>query len=498
MIDIGKRRECFFDDFLIDREHTTAERRLHKPVRRDVVFTLDRPWESNLCTMFSIIFAEGKWRMYYVVFRVGDTLVCYAESDDGLTWLRPSLGLVDFEGSRNNNILFNRESMKRFDFASFDNMSVFYDENPECPPDERYKMTCMWLGHESLILLMSADGIHFEKSRFITNQGEFDSQNTMMWSDYHKKYFCYFRGEHKPKEGASPNDFSYTDAEARKLYDPVRRLQREPGRATSAFMRDVRVIESPDAHNWSDSELIKTTGEDFQLYHNVIFPYPRAPHILVGFPKRYVERKTWTPAFDELCGKEDREKRMEGLARFGLAISDGLFMSSRDGHNFTKYDEAILPPPPENPEAFVYGDGNAAPVLIESPSQISGGENEYSLIVIEGYRTARGHNKLVRYASRLDGFSSLYSSEKVTTVRTKQFIYDGTNLYANLSTSARGYVRFTVRSADREYTSYEMLGNSTDKRVRFPDDGAIGMLSGTPVTLEIELYDADIYAIRFE
>ena len=41
MINIGSRRECFFDTFLIDEGKTTAERRLHKPVRREVLLTMD-------------------------------------------------------------------------------------------------------------------------------------------------------------------------------------------------------------------------------------------------------------------------------------------------------------------------------------------------------------------------------------------------------------------------------------------------------------------------
>ena len=33
---------------------------------------------------------------------------CYAESKDAITWTRPKLGLVDFKGSKENNILFPR------------------------------------------------------------------------------------------------------------------------------------------------------------------------------------------------------------------------------------------------------------------------------------------------------------------------------------------------------------------------------------------------------
>ena len=47
MIRIGGRRECFFDNYLIDEEKTTAEARLHRPVAREVVLECDKPWETR-------------------------------------------------------------------------------------------------------------------------------------------------------------------------------------------------------------------------------------------------------------------------------------------------------------------------------------------------------------------------------------------------------------------------------------------------------------------
>ena len=58
MIDIGKRRECFFDSFLIDENKTTAERRLHKPTRKNIVFKLDKP-KTGVCLVKS-----GNWSRY--------------------------------------------------------------------------------------------------------------------------------------------------------------------------------------------------------------------------------------------------------------------------------------------------------------------------------------------------------------------------------------------------------------------------------------------------
>ena len=497
MINIGSRRECFFDNYLIDESRTTVKKRLHKPTRRGVLLELDQPWEGTCVTFFNPIYAEGKWRMYYVN-QHPVRYIAYAESEDGLHWVRPDLGIVSFNGSTHNNILMDVEMLKAFDFTNFDNMSVFYDENPACPPDEKYKMTAAWLGHAALICLMSADGIHFTKSRFITDDGAFDSQNRSFWSKEHGKYFCYFRGEHDPKEDTSIMDKSYTDRIANALYDPERFLLREPGAGTYTFMRDVRVCESEDFMNWSPQQLIRTTGADCQLYNNVVFPYPRAPHILVGFPLRYVERKAWTKNYDELCGKEDRLERMQSMARLGLAISDGLFMTSRNGYDFTKYDEALLPPPPENPEAFVYGDGTACPILVEVPSEIPGADPEYMLYVRESFRSVQGPNKLVKYTIRLDGFVSLHAGGEVAEVVTKPFLYEGDQLYVNLATSARGYAYFTLQCGDEECTSCEIFGNSVKKRIRFEDEEAVKRFSGKDVTLCIKMYDCDIYSLKFE
>jgi hypothetical protein len=83
-------------------------------------------------------------------------------------------------------------------------------------------------------------------------------------------------------------------------------------------------------------------------------------------------------------------------------------------------------------------------------------------------------------------------------VQTKEFIYSGENLFANIATSAHGGAYFTLSSGDEVYTSCEIFGNSVDKRVRFEDDEAVKRLAGKPVTLTVEMTDCDLYAIKFE
>lgn len=500
MLNIKNRREFFFDNYLIDEEKTTAPVRLHKPVRRGVLFEMDQPWEGYT-HMHSLIYAEGKWKLYYIGQHNNreKRCVCYMESDDALHWTRPDLGIAEYDGSKHNNIILNNAMLEAFAFnKGFDNFSVFYDDGPACKPGERYKMVGWWFGRAALVCLKSADGIHFTKCELVTEDGEFDSQNRAFWSEGHGKYFCYYRGEHTPGEDVELMDRSYSNKVVQALFDPETFAMRAPGDGTHSYMRDVQVIESTDFVNWSKRKRIAYNGKDFQIYNNCVFPYPRGPHMLIAFPLRYTDRKSWTKNYDELCGREARLERMKIIARYGLAITDSLFMVSRDGFRFTKYDEAFLPPPPENPGSFVYGDGAAVPAIVEVPSEIPGAEPEYMIVVRENFRCVEGHNRMVKYTTRLDGFVSRYSGSEPTKLVTKEFLYEGQALYANIETSARGGAYFTLKCGEETYTSCEIFGNATHKRVCFEDDEAVARLSGKPVTLEIEMYDCDLYAIKFE
>ena len=503
MINISDRREVFFDDFLVDTDKTTAETRLHKPTRKGVVITHNEKWEGGTCLFSNAFYANGCWNLYY---RSGSgepgssTSIAYAKSVDGVNWVKPSLGLVEFDGSYDNNIVISMAMAKEFGCKHLNDCFVFYDENPACPDDERFKAVISTAGDEKLISLVSPDGFHFRYFGLMTDKGAFDSQNLAFWSKEHGKYFCYFRCEHIPNGEATFEEYSFLQATANKLWDESTRSTRQPGAEDepAKMMRDVHVMESTDFIHWTESQLIGLKDDKVQLYTNVVSPYPRAPHVFVAFPTRYYERKAWTPNYDELCGKDSREAKIKrAYARAGLVITDGLFMCSRDGYNFKRYDEAFLPPPVENPYAWVYGDCYVTHGLIETPSDIPGADNEYSLFAAENYGLKNPYDKLVRYTVRLDGFVSKHAGEDEKILVTKEFVYEGENLYVNIATSAKGHAYFTLKCGEEFYDSYEIFGNSVDKRIHFLDGEAVKKLSGRTVTLEVRLLDADLYSIRF-
>lgn len=484
MLNIGNRRECFFDSYLIDEEKTTAEHRIHAPQRRETVMVHDAPWEGNGCDFYNMFYDNGIWRMYYLAWKMlseNDGIrVAYAESMDGIHWIKPNLGICEYKGSKENNLILD-PSMHVGLNGQIDNFMVFRDDNPACAPERRYKATAYaniptdgkdrW---DTLQYYFSADGIHFTYGGQITDRGAFDTLNVAFWDKTRQKYFCYYRAFHKPGSTEITDEL------------------------VEENIRDIRVISSDDFEHWSEPQLLDF-GEagDVPLYTNLVQPYYRAPHIYVGFPTRYIYRREWSDSFEQLCGKEKRLERMKYHERFGLTITDCVFISSRDTVNFHMEEEAFMRPQPEQPNNWLYGDCYPARCIMETPSDVPGTDPELSMFVGANH-WMDGPAKLDRYTIRCDGFVSLHAGAKEKVIVTKPFVYDGEGLYINMETAALGYLYFAMIDEDgNRVESSEVFGNKIDRFVPFPDD-TVRAWAGKLVTMEVRMKDADLYAIQFQ
>ena len=82
---------------------------LQPPIDKGVVFRFDQPWEGMASTYVTVIQDGSLCRMCYrgqPTENVADSVTCYAESKNGLDWVRPNLGLHEVQGTRNNNVMF--------------------------------------------------------------------------------------------------------------------------------------------------------------------------------------------------------------------------------------------------------------------------------------------------------------------------------------------------------------------------------------------------------
>lgn len=465
--DIGSRLELFVDDTLIDHLAGGAALRLHHPTPREIVLVHDEPWEGTGSCFYDVFRDGDVFKLYYIGYQLttedGSALTshgiyaCYAESKDGIHWTKPDLGIVEYDGNTHNNIVWTRENA--------DNFVVYKDANPNCRPGEEYKATAS--GPGGLWAYKSSDGLHWSplKDGPIITKGAFDSQNLTFWDADRGHYWAYFRDFH---DG----------------------------------LRDIRVATSEDYLTWSEPELLRyVDSPEEQLYTNQVMPYPRAPHIFVGFPTRYVERP-WSPSFETLPDRAHRENRVKISPRYGTAITDGLFMTSRDGRLFNRWGEAFLRPGPERKDNWLYGDCYQGLGLIETQPEDPTAPREFSLYCPEN--TWKTNVRMRRYTMRIDGFVSINAPLKGGEVLTKPLLFSGSRLLLNFATSAAGSVRVELQDAEGAPLDGfsladcdEVFGDSLERAVTWQGSADVGGLAGRPVRVRIVLSDADVYSLRF-
>ncbi len=98
--------------------------------------------------LYGTVLKQGnKFRMWYLgMFEVNMKAgqapgwwrpMCYAESDDGITWTKPELGLVEFNGNRKNNICLIESEVPALTKVN-DFLSILHEPD-EADPNRRYK-----------------------------------------------------------------------------------------------------------------------------------------------------------------------------------------------------------------------------------------------------------------------------------------------------------------------------------------------------------------------
>jgi hypothetical protein len=488
-IALGSRRELFIDDYLIERLSGKAQQRLEHPQPRDLALLHDAPWEGSGCGYHSVFHDGNRYRMYYKAWHLDVSsgrlrsdahplFLCYAESEDGIRWRKPELGLHEFRGSKANNIVLVPGQFADVQ-ADPGHTAVFKDDNPAAPPDARYKAIIRSSGPHGLLAFKSADGLHWSpmsKEPVITD-GAFDSQNLAFWDAALGEYRAYWRY------------FTAGVADG---------TQWKP-----AGHRAIRTATSPDFLHWSQqADLTYVDSPSEQLYTNQVKPYYRAPHLLIGFPTRYVDRG-WSDSTRALPEREHRQQRSAAGQRYGTAVTEALLMASRDGVRFKRYNEAFLRPGIQREGTWQYGQQYIAWHAVETASSLPAAPNELSLYAGESYWTGDS-SALRRYTLRIDGFVSIHAPMSGGELLTRPFTFTGKRLSLNFSTSAAGQIRAELQTPDgqpiegfRLEDCSEIFGDSLDRSVTWKSTPDLGAFAGKPVRLRLELKDADLFSIRF-
>ena len=215
----------FLDNRLFHNVSNDIELRANKPEKLGVVIDATKPWEQWSSYALSVLQIGKEYLLYYKCAAVPNTIggaeaaaqlkrvwnncndsqrvpanlsqfpdsLCVAHSTDGITWERRNLGIVTWNGSTDNNIIWPTD---RGDYAncigsecpSYEGSAPWVDNHPATPASERYKIFA------ADKMLSSPDGIHFRATRkvdWVTHVPSPDCHGPQNWDAEHGVWVSY-------------------------------------------------------------------------------------------------------------------------------------------------------------------------------------------------------------------------------------------------------------------------------------------------------------------
>lgn len=484
VIDAGSGKHFFIDHRYFDR--SDGIRLCMNPARQspEPVMRADNPWEAMGISGYNTVIREGedRFRLWYGALFIsgypqeGAVRLCYAESDDGITWHKPQLNLVTFQGSTANNIvapLDERQSMQ--------GATVYIDERASA--DERYRLWTKFQPADAEIeagvqpglwAMHSPDGIHWTYDDNQPNPPNqmCDTQNVFFWDDQHDCYVGYTRVHETQRRDEA------AEMEHGKRY------------------RSVGRITSPDFKTWSQPTLIVLEGDSLDLeaplppehvqrpqmdfYTNAAFKHPDADDAYFMMPAAYHH---WE-------------------ADDNPATMDVKLLTSRDGIIWDRHGDR---------EPFIRrGFDGAADGGIVMPGVWPVHTDTETWI----YYGGRGHTHneterdgsntgLFRAILRRDGFVSADAGLVGGEFTTPPLTYDGSELELNVDCGSGGWLIVELQDVEGRaiegYTFKDcktVTSNAIQKHVSWNGIGSRISTDG-PIRLRVIMRATKLYSFRF-
>jgi hypothetical protein len=518
-IDVASRKQLFTDyKFIQSAEGVSLA--MNPPVRTGaILIEPDAPWEKNLSigSYSSVVKENGRVRIWYEVLGRNhepkanpDFMgVAYAESTDGVHFRKPVLGLVEFEGSRQNNLVLPADPK----LMSIAGGSVMIDENPQCPPAERYKSWQKIYPKKGAGIKgphrvwVSPDGLHWKLSeRLVTGLRAADTQSTWFWDPRIRRYVGFTREWIQfPGEGhfraASYNesddmhtwekmqialepDEADSAAAIRPLIDPAKmtvyreRILPAAPAATQSSPRERANENDPNA------DQVPPPGSAVDIYGPGVVPYTEAEGVHMSLMSMFHH-------WNETTGPDTADVRL-GVSRDARhfqrpgARKPFLGLGPSDAFD-SKWIWALPRPIRMGDELWIYyfgsskdHSGRPAPAATQHSHGIS------------------------RAVMRLDGFVAADFDYSGGSILTPPLRFQGSRLEFNLDTGAGGVGRveilderggpidgFRLQDADA------LNGNSVRTPASWRGKTDVSSLAGRVVRLHLKMRSARLYAFQF-
>lgn len=460
-IPINVGRQLFVDDYLIESTDLNSIQHYPVPGKSNPVLTPDKEWESNTSGPYAAPFSDGIWfdemdnkyKMWYLAGKSnsGSYYTCYAESDDGIRWIKPDLGIFG-----NTNIV---------DTCNRDASTMWLDKS-EKDPLKRYKM--FNVEHDRIyrrfqvVLKYSYDGIHWSKGE--AQSGDIFDRTTFFYNPFLRKWVLSMRSD--SDIGRSRSYAEHEDPEL--LVSLTHRMRKDVKDANITFWlgADDREPRNP-----------RFQGIDPQLYNLDAIAYES---LMLGF------FSIWQGPDNDVTAKEGIQKRNEVLIGY-----------SRDGFHWSRPSHKPFMGVNESPGAWNWANSQSVcgmPVI----------KNDSLYFYSSGRRLnlekKDTHLSVGLYTLRRDGFVSMNADDSGY-LTTRELKFSGKYLFINADIPEEGEMRVEVLDENNNvFKGYgkadciPMKGNSTKYMIRWKGHDNILEFVNKPVHFRFLLTRGALYS----
>jgi len=453
--------QLFLDDSWIE-EAMFVSRQWHQPRKfPDPVLRPEHPWERWCPAAYgTVLHWRGKFRMWYTCWtRDAKPRTAYAESADGVAWEKPRLGVCEFDGNKENNIVLQATTPERY----IDDLTVIDDAGDAEWPLKAFfweAATHDWTRKDwGVYLARSKDGIHWDRlPRPVLPQ----------WIDRFNAVSTRLAGKYV-------------------VYGRTADLQRGMARNGRSVWR----TESVDLVHWSKPKLVlERDAEDpvnMEYYSASVFPYEGL--VLAGLERMHMSPDRLDT---ELVWSHD------GGWTWRRAPKRPAFLSPSLGER--RWDDTWTSLPTNAPirhqnRLWFYYSGRSGAHAAQVPSN---------------------HGAIGLALLRIDGFASLMAGERKGIVVTKPMRWPKADLHVNVDprrdlTSHPGFCSGELRVELRDAANKPIRGFAWDDCTPFTGNTVAGehsacpvvwkkksirALAGRSIRLAFRFHDSHLYSFR--
>lgn len=409
----------------------------------------------------TVMWDEGKLRMWYHCYHNGAYFNCYAESPNGLSWTKPNLGIVEYKGTKDNNLFLTvspdpKENPPYGSSGQCHNPSVI--KRPwERDPAKRYALFCYGADYRHARVAFSPDGLRWQFASETAQKALFASGDVLNF-----------------------------------FYDPYRTRYVATWKTANRRGRAVGVACSADGLAWTkpaEGPVFVADDSDpdaTQIYGMPVFPYQG---LYIGLP--WVYRSRWFKYGSYT------DTRMYEVERDSPCAVDVQLAWSWDLINWTR-------PPDRQPFIPRGKKGEFDSDMIytaRAPVQM-GDELWFYYGGWDGpHNSAKAAANIGLATLRLDGFCSMHAGDREGGFISRREVFSVPRVFINARTVGEGYVMAELLDRDNNvvpgFSRQDCLtfkGDSVRRVLKWETDRFPDPLAEGDKKIRFFLKNADLYS----